>query len=209
MEGDQVNEHRKPYTNVPTEWRVKYDVGIDGNVTHAGCVENVRAATEHDAKNVIGVKYKGQSLWIRSVEPITEQVIDADGKPVIERVKELRIGASLPVGLIREAYEAPRIARTGRMSETKWREKAALEVGRECLINAADERILMIARKEATLRGYSDTGITFHTEKCAGCEGTGRQHVQGKKTGPGFECKDCRGDGFAPPWSEMPEAARG
>lgn len=139
--------------------------------------------------------------------PDTEQVIDADGKPVIERTKEIRIGASLPVGLIREAYESPKIARRRGMTETQWRERAALEVGHECL-HTTDDKILMIARKEATLRGYSNTGVTFHTTKCAACEGEGRQHVGGKKTGPGFECRECKGDGFAPPWSEMPEHAR-
>ena len=83
-----------------------------------------------------------------------------DGKPIFER--ELHIGASMPVALIRQAFE------TGGQAK-------AITVGRECFIEGTitDAQILAIAQREATLRGFSHSGITFHDQRCVACRGRG------------------------------------
>lgn len=105
---------------------------------------------------------------------LSKRALDAHA----ERTEPMRVGASLPVGLIRDAY------REGGKAK-------AIKVGRECFQDSADGKwdgkIIAIARCEATLRGYTPA-ISYHDEPCATCKGRGDH-----------DCKACRGDGFAPP----------
>ncbi len=100
----------------------------------------------------------------------------------------MRVGASVPVTLVREAY-----ARGGAQE--------ALEVGRACITGVADWMIIAIGQGKATLRGWSHPGpeyppdrnypgITYHDKPCAWCKG--------KRSMPNT-CSACAGDGFAPP----------
>jgi len=110
-----------------------------------------------------------------------------------ERVSAMRIGASAPVGLLREAYNSAldrwrKLAAKDRKSAA---ETAALEVGRQLLPGCEDAKIIAIASGAATLRGWSDTGITYHDKKCKACRGTGNPCARRRD--------NCRGDGFDPP----------
>ena len=109
------------------------------------------------------------------------RAIDAKGETT-----PMRIGASIPVVLIRRDFQEKGLA-------------AALETGRACFYagSITDEQIAAIAREEATLRGYSDTGISYHDKPCATCGG------KGKAKKPVNLCSTCEGDGFAPPSAEM------
>ena len=75
----------------------------------------------------------------------------------------LRMGASIPVILIRREYET-----------TDDKEKglaAALKLGRDIFEagTITDEQLTKIAKGEATLRGFTDTGITYHDRPCTLC----------------------------------------
>lgn len=156
-----------------------------------------------------------------TIDSITDgQIHAATAKQVkFERDRDIRLGASVPVTLIRRDFEAYGAAK-------------AIATGRECFIEGTitDEQILAIARKVATLRGFSDTGITYHDQRCTTCEGYGevplsygearlraRQRVTGLDrvledrraaqaallTGR-VRCPDCKGDGFAPSIGDSP-----
>jgi|SRR5579859_351526 len=125
-------------------------------------------------------------------KPTTTLVKDSDGDRVVDAIGEtvmqysttpMRVGASMPVHYVRQAFV------TGG-------KKAALSAGHEVLTGVSDERILAIAQEKATLRGYSDTGITYHDAPCVACLGTGRIHTS--PGGPGARCETCCGDGFSP-----------
>jgi hypothetical protein len=119
-----------------------------------------------------------------------------DKTMTIERVSEPRIGASLPVGLLRDAYDKTFNAKPmrGKLTIRDRRahaEEVAIELGHQILPGCDDTKILAIATRKATLRGYSDTGITYHDQDCEACGGSGDPCAR-SRTG-------CRGDGFAPP----------
>lgn len=118
-----------------------------------------------------------------------------------EGVTPIRVGASLPVILIRDAYDKqpPKTRGKGSAqidSANLAREQAALVVGHDVIPTATDEQIIKIATGNATLRGFSDTGITYHDEPCVNCKGAGTPAPTRAI------CRDCNGDGFAPPTRE-------
>jgi hypothetical protein len=105
--------------------------------------------------------------------------------------KELRIGASIPIALIRQAFDTSGQAK-------------AITVGRECFIEGTitDDQIIAVAERRATLRGFNDTGITYHNQKCEACRGQGwvaRSMQNPMAARPVIDCQTCKGDGFAPP----------
>jgi len=105
----------------------------------------------------------------------------------IERISPIRIGASLIVGMLRADYQ-------------KGGDALALDTGRQCLEGVPDAQILAIAREDATLRGFSHTGITYHDVPCAACNKEGRvPRYAHKPEGSRMACPTCDGDGFAPP----------
>lgn len=106
--------------------------------------------------------------------------------------RPLRIGASAPVGLLREEY-AKALERWRKLASKDRHaaaETAALEVGRQLLPGCEDAKIIAIAKGDATLRGWSDTGISYHDVKCKACKGTGNPCSRKRD--------NCRGDGFEP-----------
>jgi hypothetical protein len=127
----------------------------------------------------------------------------------------MRIGASIPVAAIRDAYQDTYGVAAARLSIVPARQihaerekrqaearelarNAALLVGRGAFMPGAisDEQILAIATGAATLRGWSDTGVTYHDQKCAACGGDG---FRAERRLQHEACATCRGDGFAPP----------
>lgn len=134
--------------------------------------------------------------------------------------RPLRIGASMPVRMLREAYQDARDTAISRFNlheskqETAARrrnaiaagERAALTVGRNLfpdrdgdsndVIAERDRKVLAIAKKQATLRGWNDTGLSFHEVPCEACKGDGYRPE--RKTQHEL-CDQCGGDGFAPP----------
>lgn len=141
--------------------------------------------------------------------------------------REMRIGASLPLRLIRADYQIEGISK-------------ALDTGRACFTNKdgtcglTDAQILAIAREEATLRGWSPPGVDYCDKPCETCKGKGKvqkytlcslcnqpkeRHVGAADLlpddpaelithtfesrpdrGPFVACPTCQGDGFAPPY---------
>jgi hypothetical protein len=114
----------------------------------------------------------------------------------------MRFGSSIPVVLIRRENDEKGL-------------DAAIKIGHECFIEGTitDAQIVAIALGKATLRGFSNTGITYHDELCATCRGKGK--VTRASSNPamrGFEtppCPTCEGDGFAPPMAEMAHRQQG
>lgn len=137
----------------------------------------------------------------------------------------MRIGASYPVRMLREAYEAAydrELARFNLGETPFWThqrlekaiaagERAALELGRSLFPDrpifgpemkaARDRNVIAIAKKQATLRGWSDGGdagggFSFHDEPCEACKGDG---YRPERKNQHEVCDQCRGDGFSPP----------
>lgn len=132
----------------------------------------------------------------------------------------MRIGASMPVRMLREAYEDAYDDAISRFNlreskqETGARrrnaiaagERAALTIGRNLfpdrdgdtsdMIAERDRKVIVIAKKQATLRGWSDTGLSFHEVPCEACKGDGYRSDRHVMHEP---CDLCDGDGFAPP----------
>lgn len=139
----------------------------------------------------------------KKLDTKSRRVLDANASGFEPDERGVRIGASIPVSLIRGAYDrAVDGAPTNRHSAAQVvaaAERAALEVGRKCFGDADpddstyDAQILAIARREATLRGTTPH-ITYHDEKCERCGGTGELRAEGKRD----RCVTCLGDGFAP-----------
>lgn len=98
----------------------------------------------------------------------------------------LTLGAGAVVSVIRETF-----ATRGML--------ATLDIGHDLLPDAPDHRILAIAKKKATLRGFSDTGVTYHDVPCSECAGTGRLTAIGYSSASMIDCSSCSGDGFSPP----------
>lgn len=125
------------------------------------------------------------------------------GDTTDERVKVISIGASMIVSFIREAYEKAldtkaSTLRAARMSLEYFAETKAIEAFCELMgaenvarvgLPVVSDMARKIGRRQATLRGYTDTGITYHDTPCASC---------GSDPAKAAGCIACNGDGFAP-----------
>lgn len=135
--------------------------------------------------------------------------------PNISKWIPMRIGASIPVQAIRAAYTSVLDAESAKLTlvppskikeerDQRWNRaremaaQAAIAEGRKCFAEGAihDFQIVAIAIGEATLRGWSDTGITFHATKCESCHGS---RLTLDKDDCRQACPRCGGDGFEPP----------
>jgi hypothetical protein len=111
-----------------------------------------------------------------------------DKTETIERTEPLAIGAGMIVRhlqWVREGQGSAAAIKEGRaMFTTEDSDGPGL----------TDTQIDRIAAGHATLRGYSDLGISYHETKCNACRG---------RLPAVRDCKVCEGDGFDPPMAEM------
>lgn len=110
------------------------------------------------------------------VKQLNEDEIKGTTQPI-------RIGASIPVSILRERFLDTGV-------------NHVIKIGREMFGDGlTDAQLVAIARKEATLRGFTPT-LTYHDKRCETCGGRGYNETNNLQSEP---CASCGGDGFAPP----------